>query len=275
MQVRRPTWSATLLSLLAGAAVAQGTPPAPAPPAEEDLMARARRQAETPMRRILEASRLVVRPRPAGDGVGSAASPAPVSAPAAAAPPPAVSVAAPRAPHGRGGPEPVPPVSAPAAPSPAAGALPVAPPPMAMPVASPPAAPPAAPPPAVARAPEPPSLVRPPELPPHSAPPAAVPPDAVPRLAEPAAAPEPPAAAPQLRTLVEPALSPRLLDELGRVSVVAVDLQVEADGRVQDAEVVTRVTPGVRRAVLSALRQWRYEPLPQATLLRVELAFER
>ncbi|MCP5287151.1 MAG: hypothetical protein H6933_19860 [Burkholderiaceae bacterium] len=85
---------------------------------------------------------------------------------------------------------------------------------------------------------------------------------------------EPPHA-PHLRSFVEPALNDRLRDELGRVDVVTVDLALNADGTVQDTVFQTRVPAGVRRAMQSALLQWRYDALPGPTTHRVEVVFER
>jgi len=85
---------------------------------------------------------------------------------------------------------------------------------------------------------------------------------------------EPPLA-PQLRSFVEPALTDRLRDELGRVDVVMVDLALNADGTVQETVFQTRVPAGVRRAMQAALLQWRYDALPGPTTHRVEVVFER
>lgn len=258
MPLRRPARTGTLLMLIAAGATAQVPPPAPG----DDPMARARRQAENPMRRILEASRITVR-RPAAAAVAAAE-------PAASAPP-----AWPVSPV-----SPVPPVPpAPPAPAPTAEirvtAEPILPAPAPSPAPAPalpaPAADPAADDAGVA-APGPPAHGRP------APPPAAAVgrlPDA-PVLARPVAAPAPePVSAPRLRHLVDPVLSPRMRDDLGRVEAVVVDLQVDADGRVREADVVTRVPPAVRRVLLAAVRQWQYEPMPQPTVHRVELVFER
>lgn len=267
MPLRRPAWAGMLLSLMAAAALAQSPPPPP----EDDPMARARRQAENPLRRIVEAGRITVRraAAPAGPDAGAAPATGDAVRPAAATPvqPP---VAPGRVPGSAGtapgaGPaaairvtvEPLRPATDAAAAAESPAVLPA--PGRAAALAPPPSQPdpglmPAAPPPPVAA-------------------------DALPnRDASTEAAPAAEAVAavaPQLRTLVEPALTPRLRDELGRVDVVAVDLQVGTDGSVQDAQVQTRVTAAVRRSIVAALRQWRYEPVAEPTWLRVEVVFER
>jgi hypothetical protein len=74
---------------------------------------------------------------------------------------------------------------------------------------------------------------------------------------------------------VAPSLSQRMLDELERQEVLSAELRIAVDGSVQDAVLLTRVSHATQRALLSALAQWRFEPLPQSTQHRVELVFNR
>lgn len=307
-----------LLALMAFAATAQ----APAPSADEEAMARARRQAENPLRRILEASRITVRRRVSADAPEAAASavvsPAgvasgdrlasedavapsgiritvePILPPRRGAAPAAitadVSVAQPSTPvrpaplpavgQGSGpprAPEAVatPPAEADAArlaedlpatplPAPVFKTMEWAPDQPAATVSAPSQAVPANPP-AVTSAPP-----GGPMASPQSPEPAVTVPAEMPETSAPALP-----STPALRTMIEPALTDRLRDELGLVDVVSVDLTLATDGTVQDATFLTRVPIGVRRVLLSALLQWRYEALAQPTVHRVELAFER
>lgn len=305
-----------VLGLAGPAVLAQSTTAA----ADEEAMARARRQAENPLRRILEAGRITIRRRvpaeateagaspPAEPGMAAAAGRVQVSGAASAASTPSAAAA----------------LSTPAEPSPAAirvtvepmlpavtepplpGAsralpLPTSTPTNQRPVATP----------AQVNA----SLRLPPAVPSKGGPDrdqtarqsasgAAAPqqapvyktmewaPDPLPAPAGPATSsrPEPvetavldnmPApsmslpASPALNSFVEPVLTDRLRDELGRIDVVTVELALSADGSVHDAVVLTRVPAGVRRALESALLQWRYNALPGPATHRVELAFER
>lgn len=315
-----------LLALMGFAATAQ----APAPSADEEAMARARRQAENPLRRILEASRITVRRRGAADApdapASAAAGPAGVAsgervgnAGEGVTPAPPEPLATP--PSGiRITVEPIPPVTTGVAPTPTPADVPTAAPSAAaLPALStavgqgsglpwvPEVAAPAPAQAASARVVEDPPVTPPvfktmewsPDLPaaPASTParsqPTSLPavvadppggtempsPAPVPTATLPVATPASPVAplpsAPQLRAMVEPALTDRLRDELGRVDVVTVDLSLAADGTVQDATILTRVPTGVRRVLLSALLQWRYEAMAAPTVHRVELAFER
>jgi len=101
--------------------------------------------------------------------------------------------------------------------------------------------------------------------------PAAMPslPAALALLAKPADA----LAKPKIISRVDPDLPPRLLDDLGRNAVVAVDLSIRADGSVGGVGLVTIVPPRVQRLVVAALEQWRFEPLPSDRVHRIELVF--
>jgi hypothetical protein len=91
----------------------------------------------------------------------------------------------------------------------------------------------------------------------------------VPALPEVALAPP----RPHLLKQINPELPQRALDELGRNAVVTVDLTIRMDGTVSDVAIVGQQPRPVRSAVLYALEQWRFSPLPRETLHRVELVF--
>lgn len=320
MPMRWLAWAAVLTGLAGSAALAQ----APAPSADDEAMARARRQAENPLKRILEASRITVRRRAATDagaatdaerrgvtGPGSVAAADGATGPLPAATDEASAIRITVEPI-----LPAPPSRPPAAEGPALalppGWLPGAAPAAGLPALAPSVSP--APEPLASEPPGPSvaaSAARPDVTPPTSVPPPPVPPVATSRPATPTveaavaaesaparqpadppdgapsdlpprpsalpvAEPSPPAAAePALRNLVEPVLTPRLRDELGLAGTVTVDLQLGSDGRVQDVVFLSRVPVAVRRVVASALLQWQYAPLPEPTLHRVELVFER
>ena len=72
---------------------------------------------------------------------------------------------------------------------------------------------------------------------------------------------------------VDPELGQRQLDDLGRNAVVTVDLTIRADGSVAAVTMVNLPPRGLQRALVSALEQWRFEPLPSQRVHRVELLF--
>jgi len=74
---------------------------------------------------------------------------------------------------------------------------------------------------------------------------------------------------------VDPDLGPRQLDDLGRNAVVNVELTIRADGTVGAVALVPPTPRGIQRAVVAALEQWRFEPLPSERLHRVQLLFNR
>jgi hypothetical protein len=78
---------------------------------------------------------------------------------------------------------------------------------------------------------------------------------------------------PKLVSRVDPDVPQRLLDDLGRNAVVAVDLTIRANGTVAGVGMVTSVQPRMQRALASALEQWRFEPLPSDRVHRIELLF--
>lgn len=78
---------------------------------------------------------------------------------------------------------------------------------------------------------------------------------------------------PRLVSMVEPELSQRLLDQLGRNATVLIDLNIRADGSVAGITVLPPSSRQLERALAPTLEQWRFEPLPSARVHRVELVF--
>ena len=78
---------------------------------------------------------------------------------------------------------------------------------------------------------------------------------------------------PRLVTMVEPELSQRLLDQLGRNAAVLIDLKLRADGSVAGITVLPPSSRLLERALAPTLEQWMFEPLPAARVHRVELVF--
>ena len=72
---------------------------------------------------------------------------------------------------------------------------------------------------------------------------------------------------------VDPALAQRQLDDMGRNALVTVDLTIRADGTVRNIAMVPPTPRGIQRAVLEALEQWRFEPLPEERVHRMQLIF--
>jgi hypothetical protein len=222
--------------------------------ADEAAMARARRQAQSPMRWILEAGRIARRP-----GEGEAPSTREAggaregSGPREAGPAPAVALAVVPA---------VVPAARPAEPDIRVTVEPIV-------ALVPPAA-----------VVEPAAAIAPPPLVPLILPPAPGLTMAAPTVRLPAEVPLPlpvpvPDPVPQLLSIVEPAMSAQMLAELTRTTDVVAELKLRADGSVEDVTLLTRAPRSVQRTLLAALSQWRYAPLAQPTLHRVQLAFER
>jgi hypothetical protein len=93
-------------------------------------------------------------------------------------------------------------------------------------------------------------------------------------LPAPAAALPPPApAAPKLVTMVEPVLPARAFEETGGLRELPVDLTIRADGSVASVNVAVNAPRQWVRAVVAALSQWRFEPLPGERVHRVQLVF--
>jgi Meckel syndrome type 1 protein len=81
------------------------------------------------------------------------------------------------------------------------------------------------------------------------------------------------AVTPKLAQMVEPTIPARLREELGASYEVMADLTIRADGSVAEVKLLPPTPRQVQRQVLSALQQWRFEPLPAARVHRVQLVF--
>ena len=99
-------------------------------------------------------------------------------------------------------------------------------------------------------------------------------PDELPAPAEALPSPAPPAqTAPKLLTMMEPVLPARLFEEAGGLRELPVDLTIRADGSVASVHVAVTAPRQLVRAVVAALGQWRFEPLPRERVHRVQLVF--
>lgn len=78
---------------------------------------------------------------------------------------------------------------------------------------------------------------------------------------------------PKLVSRVDPELTQRILDEMGTNRVVIVDLSLRANGSVSAVNPLGAVPRSLQRALVSALEQWRFEPLPSDVVHRVEVVF--
>lgn len=85
--------------------------------------------------------------------------------------------------------------------------------------------------------------------------------------------PEAAPAAPRLLSMVEPAVHAHQRQELARLGTVLADLSLRPDGSVADVQLVSAVPRALQRALDAALRDWRFAPLPAARRHRVELVF--
>lgn len=262
------------LSVLAGIALTVGAgawaaDAAPSAPAASDpaRMERVLRDAANPMRMILEAAKLrparttVVVHQPAAAPASASARPAVAAAPAALVP----SAAPTRSPPTAGTAEAVRPAVAtsPAA-EPAQASTPLGPAvePPAPVVVSPAAAQPAGLPPvtpAVERAVA------------SSLPAPSSPPPALARAAEQVAAPVLVDQPLVLAQMVEPSWTERLIRRLKPTSRVTVGMTVQPDGHVSDVAVRSSTDKALEPAVLEAVSQWRFQPVPRSRTHVVEL----
>ena len=78
---------------------------------------------------------------------------------------------------------------------------------------------------------------------------------------------------PRLVESIEPIFSGQLMDEASRLSEVLAELTIRPDGAVAQAVLLGVVPRGLKRAIVAALEQWRFEPLPAQQLHRVQLVF--
>lgn len=81
------------------------------------------------------------------------------------------------------------------------------------------------------------------------------------------------AAVPRLVTMVPPEFPPRILDQIGPLGEVTVELTLRRDGRVVGVNVLPPAPRPAIRYLVDALQQWRYDPLPTEQTLRVQLVF--
>jgi hypothetical protein len=234
-------------------------------------MARAQRAASNPMRVILEASK-IKRRVPEGELVETAASAPPVVSAEAPRKPVVKVLAATPAPPNNSRPAAALVALAPAA---ALAANPSAAP--ALPQAAPAPALPPTPAPAVPQA----ATVEPAVAAdtPAAAPAALLAVAAA--MPSPAAAPDPavlasaalPAAKPRMLSMVAPDIPARVLQQAGRIGEVLVDLALRRDGSVASVNMLPPASRLIQRYVVQALEKWRYEPLEQDTVHRVQLVF--
>lgn len=102
---------------------------------------------------------------------------------------------------------------------------------------------------------------------------------AVPGPAAVAAAAETPAARPpgvlELLSAVQPEVPERILGRMRRDGEVLVAFKVNPDGTVSDPNVESSNNAALDDIALEAVRQWRYKPIAQARIHRVQLVFKR
>ena len=248
--------------------------------ATKERMERAKRDASNPLRIIIEASQ-VRRTRAGGDTPAPAAAPAPVATKAAPEP----RAPAERRPARIAEPTPAPPspIRTLAAPSPAAGDPPPTEATSALPTASietsaTSAAPASLSAPAAPAAPAAPDAAAPADV----QAPAATGPAAVGIAAAAAAAPSAPnAAQPAAEVLaplklvryIEPEIPARIRSRLRPSSEVTVAFKVQPDGSVSQAAIRATNARALDPVVLEAVRQWRYEPVPEEREHVVQLVF--
>ena len=78
---------------------------------------------------------------------------------------------------------------------------------------------------------------------------------------------------PRLLHMVEPEMTPRLLDQLTRPEV-AVEFTIRPDGSVSDVRVQPPVPRALVPVIAAAVEQWRFAPLPAPHSHRVQLVFK-
>jgi len=78
---------------------------------------------------------------------------------------------------------------------------------------------------------------------------------------------------PKLVSMVDPVVTPALLDGVSREGGVTAELTLRADGTVASVSVLPPASRQLVRAVVTALEQWRFEPLPGERQHRVQLVF--
>jgi hypothetical protein len=78
---------------------------------------------------------------------------------------------------------------------------------------------------------------------------------------------------PKLKHRVDPALPQNVLDQIGQVRDVRVNMNIQADGSVSDVAVQQPVPRQIVRYVQAAVAQWQFEPLPAPRAHTVQLVF--
>ena len=80
---------------------------------------------------------------------------------------------------------------------------------------------------------------------------------------------------PRLRLLyrVNPVLSEQLLSQIRQETEVPVKLDIDPQGEVYRVEVLGKVLPGMELAIQNALRRWRFEPMSDRATTTVVLVF--
>ena len=79
--------------------------------------------------------------------------------------------------------------------------------------------------------------------------------------------------APKLTNMVEPVIPQRVLDGIGRLGEVSVDITIRADGTVAEVAMLPPAPRQIQRYVEAAVEQWRFEPLSAERLHRMQLVF--
>ena len=83
-----------------------------------------------------------------------------------------------------------------------------------------------------------------------------------------------PAAKPRMLTMVTPDIPARVRMQAGRIGEVLVELNLRRDGSVAAATVLPPASRLIQRYVVEALEKWRYEPMAQDAVHRVQLVFD-
>lgn len=79
----------------------------------------------------------------------------------------------------------------------------------------------------------------------------------------------------RLLHMVEPEVPEHLWQRLGKGAEVKLRLQIEADGQVSDVQLDSPIAEGVDPLVKSAVMRWRFSELPRPTQAAITLVFRR
>jgi Meckel syndrome type 1 protein len=96
---------------------------------------------------------------------------------------------------------------------------------------------------------------------------------AMPKMVAPQAMLAAPPVAPKLVSMVEPEVPTRLMSESPRVGEVYADLTLRPDGSVAEVVLLAPYPRSWQRYLSAALEKWRFDPLPDARVHRVQLVF--